>query len=110
MQATPNDGQAHTVQVHSDITAGVSSIVDRRSSTDTHHGLGIELLSENRENSWTLNTAIDSDDDVFYYHLALTNPMRFNEIGLQAEDAEVFYAMQMVSPLLLSAGQINRTL
>ena len=96
------------MQLLSDITAGAPSFHGRRSSEIliglcVLYGLGVELLSGNHENSWNLTT--ESNDEVFYYHLALSSPMRFNEIGSQAEDAEIFYAMQAVSILLVSAGK-----
>ncbi|KAJ3539402.1 hypothetical protein NM688_g6366 [Phlebia brevispora] len=75
LDITSNDGQAHAVQVYTDITG--------------------EWASGDRTNTikWTNQTT----DTMVYYNISRQIPQQLYEISGQAEDATIFYATPIVS-------------
>ncbi|KAI0696707.1 hypothetical protein BC835DRAFT_1414100 [Cytidiella melzeri] len=74
LQARANDGQSHTVQVYSDISAEWSA------------GLG--------ERGQLVNWNVITTDQVVFHEQSLVTPQSFSEAGEQALDATTYYGMQ----------------
>ncbi|KAJ3557496.1 hypothetical protein NM688_g1439 [Phlebia brevispora] len=74
LDVTSNDGQAHAVQVYSDITG--------------------EWASGDRTN--TIDWANQTTDTIVYYNVSRQVPQQLSEKSGQAEDATIFYATPIV--------------
>ncbi|KAJ3525254.1 hypothetical protein NM688_g8429 [Phlebia brevispora] len=73
LEATSNDGQAHSVQVYSDISG--------------------EWVSGNR--TAIMNWVDQTTDTIVYHQVFPQNPQAFTEISNQAEDASIYIAQQI---------------
>ncbi|KAJ3530917.1 hypothetical protein NM688_g7646 [Phlebia brevispora] len=81
LSAVANDGQAHSVQVYSDISG--------------------EWVSGNR--TAIMNWVDQTTDTIVYHQVFPQNPQAFTEISNQAEDADIYLAQQTI------ANQSSRT-
>ncbi|KZT10663.1 uncharacterized protein LAESUDRAFT_343786 [Laetiporus sulphureus 93-53] len=83
LEAQSNDGEAHDVQVYSDISA--------------------EWLSGNR--SAVVQWSTTPTPQVIYHTAELESPSSFTEINDQASDGRVYYAMAASSTVTYQTGQ-----
>ncbi|KZT10665.1 uncharacterized protein LAESUDRAFT_755360 [Laetiporus sulphureus 93-53] len=87
LEARSNDGEAHDVQVYSDVSS--------------------EWLSRNRSAYVQWNTAQTQTSQVIYHTAELESPSSFTEMNDQASDGRLYYAMAANSALTYQAGPMQ---
>ena len=94
LQATSNDGQPHSVQVYSDISAG-----ERHSCNYVpgHSNLGFMLEWVSGDRGITVNWDSIANDTIIAHQIFATTPKAFSEVNQQAEDARSIIAALPVS-------------
>ncbi|CCM05442.1 uncharacterized protein FIBRA_07661 [Fibroporia radiculosa] len=83
VNASSNDGQAHSVQLYSDISA--------------------EWLSGNR--TAIVNWSTTLTDQIIYHEIELTSPTPFEELQNQANDGVAYYSMTMGPDVTYQTGE-----
>ena len=95
-QAKSTDGQPHSVQVYSDITAGAQPFrvfwEDGKRIFETY--VDLEWCSGNRSETVVWDTT--TTDSAVYHAVQLQQPTSLMENNDQAEDVTVYYAMAQV--------------
>ena len=94
-EAASNDGEAHHVQVYSDVSAGelVKSQKNGRGALTTRYH-GIEWLSGDR--SALVDWSTTTTDSSVYHEIQLQTPMPMTEVKSQASDGTLYYSMSSV--------------